>query len=180
MAFDLDRDVRRDVEEFREEFGSGHAVDDRVVEFGDQTDLASIEPLDQVHLPRRLIAVKRPAHDLRRHLVQFHLPARVRQGCPMKVVVEIEIWVLHPTRVVEAEGDLDESAPKGTQCREPIRQQIPNSVERVATRCGRRIKDAGVRHLHGSRWCLGVDEHRIDTVHSLRTRHGTDSSEGDG
>jgi hypothetical protein len=115
VVFDLDRDIRPDVEKLREKFGSGHAIDDRVMEFGDQTDLASIEPLDEMHLPRRLIADKRPAHDLRRHFVQFHLPARVRQGCPMKVVVEIEIRVVHPTRVVEAEGNFNESAPKGAQ-----------------------------------------------------------------
>jgi hypothetical protein len=138
-VFDLDSHVRHDVEELREEFGSGHAIDDRVMEFGDQTDLASIEPLDEMHLPGRLIAVKRPLHDLRRHLVQFHLPARVRQGCPMKMVVEINLG--RPARVVEA-GDFDESAPKGSSAGSRSASR-PNSVERVATRCGRRFKDAG-------------------------------------
>jgi hypothetical protein len=69
VIFDVDRDVRRDVEELRQEFSSGHAVDNRVMEFGYQSDLASTEPLDEMHLPGRLIAVKRPAHDLSRHRV---------------------------------------------------------------------------------------------------------------
>ena len=156
-----------EVEQLRHQRGAGHAVDHRVVHLGDEADPAVGQVLDDVHLPRGLVGLERSAHDLGHHLGELLVTTGCGQRNPEEVVGEVEVGVVHPARVVEAEGHRHEPAPEGRQGRNAFDQHVTHPFERVAALGRGRVEDAGVGDLHRGLRCVGVDEHRIDAAQSL-------------
>ena len=78
-----------------------------MVHLGDQRRAITLEPLDHVHLPQRPVGVELAAHDRGHEGVQLGLPPGRRQAGPAQVVVELEVGVVHPDRVVQPEGHPD-------------------------------------------------------------------------
>ena len=71
---------------------------------GDQRRAVLLQPLDHVHLPQRAVGVELAAHHPRHERVELGLSARRRQAGPAQVVVELEVGIVDPDRVVQPEG----------------------------------------------------------------------------
>ena len=113
------------VEQVDGELGARHAVDGGVVGLGDRGDEPVLEALDHVHLPQR------PACGRAGRLMtsaansaSSSVAARRGQRGPAHVVVEVEVGVLDPQRVVELERDLDEPAPERRQQGQAVLHQL--------------------------------------------------------
>ena len=65
-----------EVEERGHDLGTGHTVDRRMMHLADEGDAAAFEPLDDIQLPQRSIAVEGQPADLGGVLRQFACPAR--------------------------------------------------------------------------------------------------------
>ena len=91
---------------------AGHAVDRRVVHLRDRRDVAVLQALDDVHLPQRTGPVERTARDVADELRELLLAAGSGTTDPADVVVEVELGVLDPHRVVQVERDGRELAPE--------------------------------------------------------------------
>ena len=80
-----------------------------MVDLGDRRDEAVLETLDDVHLPERTAAVERPRHHLGAEAGQLVEVARCRQGDAPHVMLELEVGILDPQRVVQPHRDLDQA-----------------------------------------------------------------------
>ena len=88
-----------DVEQHLAEVDGLDAVDEHLVRLGEQRDPAAGQPLDDVHLPERAVAVERAGDDARHQLAQLVEGARARQRRAAHVVGEVERRVVDPDRV---------------------------------------------------------------------------------
>jgi len=154
---------RLDVEQVHQEVGTGGTVDGAVVDLGDDADATVLEALDDPHLPQRAIAVELAAGDLPGELTQLAAPARGRGADAPQVVVEVEVLVLDPHRVVEAEGDLGEAAVEQRRHVQPGADELLDLVERVAPGHGGRVDHHGHGHVHVVRGRLEVEEGGVET-----------------
>jgi hypothetical protein len=84
------------------------------------------------------------------------------------VVVEVEVGILHPHRVVELERHLDEPPGERRDEVEAAADVLLDGVERVAPRHGRRVVDARHGHVHVAGRRLQIQERR---VHAAQTLH---------
>ncbi len=166
-AADRGASLLAQVEQLRHKLHAGHTVDDGMVDLGDQTDPATFDPLDDVHLPRRLIRIERMAHDLGHQGGQLGVTSGSGQRHPMKVVIEVEVGIIDPPWMIEPEGDGHEASTEGDESRDTIGQHVSDRLERVTTRRRVGVEDAGICHFHGCDRRLRVDEHRIEAAHSL-------------
>jgi len=79
------------------------------------------------------------------------------------VVVEVEVLVLDPHRVVEAEGDLREPAVEQRRDVEPRADELLDLVEGVAAGHRGRVDDHGHGHVHVVGGGLEVEEGGVET-----------------
>ena len=147
-----------EVEEVDHQLGARHAVDRAVVHLRDDADVAVGQALDDVELPQRAAAVERRAGDLRGHLGQLLVPAGGRRPDAADVVVEVEVGVLHPDRVVEPERHLHHPPPERRHQVEPGRDEVLDLRELVAAGHRRRIEDRRHGHVHVHARRLEVEE----------------------
>ena len=75
-----------------------------MVHLGHQRRPLALEPLDHVHLPQRSVGVELAAHHAGDEGVELGLAAGRRQAGPAQVVVEVEVGIVDPHRVVQSEG----------------------------------------------------------------------------
>ena len=102
----------RQVEDRDDELLARRAVDRRVVHLAERGDVAALEPVDQPDLPQRAGAVERDGDEMAGQLAQLLHACRAGHGDVAQVPVEVEVGVLDPDRVVQAERHLDEAAPE--------------------------------------------------------------------
>ncbi len=88
------------------------AVEDGVVHLGDERRPLPFQPFDDVHLPQRPVRVEAAAHDRRHETVELGCATRRGQAGPHQVVVQLELRVVDPDRVVQPEGDPDGTLPQ--------------------------------------------------------------------
>ncbi len=120
----------------------GEAVDGRVVDLGQHRHDAVLEPVDQIQLPQRPGAVERPGDDPRHLLGELLVGARRRQRELADVEVEVEVRVVDPVRVVEAERHLGQTPAHRRQQRQPLGEHLLDVGElELAARGGARIED---------------------------------------
>ena len=92
-----------------EQVDPAHAVDRRMVDFGDHCEAARgypwniVQPLDHGEFPRRAIEIERSGEDSRRLDAQLAPITRSRQGNMANMIFQIEFSVLDPIGVVELE-----------------------------------------------------------------------------
>ena len=96
--------ARRQVQEGRQHGRAAHPVEDGVVHLGHQCRALPLEPLDHVHLPERAVRVELAAHDPGHEGVELGLSSGRGQAGPAQVVVEVEVRIVDPDRVVQPEG----------------------------------------------------------------------------
>jgi hypothetical protein len=98
-----DAPVGAEIEEGSEDFGSGGPVDGGMVELGDNSEVAGLESFDNVHLPQRAIEVERPARHLAHEGRQLTWAAGRRDTGAADMEVKIEMGILDPDGMMEAE-----------------------------------------------------------------------------
>ena len=123
----------------REDLDTHHAVDGGVMHLGDDADVAVLETLDDPQLPQRAAAVERAPGDLGRQLGELVEAAGSGERGPPDVVVEIEVGILDPHRVMHAERDLDHAMaePRIEAQRSAMSFRIVSTVKPAESRRGR-------------------------------------------
>jgi len=93
-------------------------VDRRLVDLDEQREAAcgqleqAVEPLDDVDLPQRTCQVERPRMDARRLDAELAPVAGSGQRDVAHVVLEVEVLVVDPVRIVEVERHAPQLAPQ--------------------------------------------------------------------
>ena len=72
-----------------------------------------VQPVEHVHAPQRARSVERHAGDVGNGLLELATMARGGQHHAAHVIVEIEVRILDPDRMVEAERDFHHPPPEG-------------------------------------------------------------------
>ena len=173
-----------EVEEVDHQLGTRDAVDGAVVHLGDDTDVAVGQALHDVELPERAAPVERGAGDLRGHLGQLPMPAGARGSDATDVVVEVEVRILDPDRVVQAERHRHDAAPERRHQVQPRLDEVLDRLEVVAALHRRRIEDRGHGDVHVHARRLEVQKGRVKarkSLHGVRLGEQVDfTCSGDG
>jgi hypothetical protein len=104
--------------------------------------------VDHVQLPQRAGAVERAREDPRHGLGELAVAARRRHGGLADVEVEVEVGILDPVGVVEAERNADQPpAERRQQVDAPRHQPADVRDRQLAARCGRRVVDGEPAHV---------------------------------
>ena len=137
---------------------------------GDDRDAVLLEPFDVPQLPQRAGAVERTAGDLGGERRELARSTGRRQRGAAHVVVEVEVGILDPQRVVQVERHGHEAAPERREQVHPLPQQVahPVDVERRGRR--RRVEDRRAQHVHVGRGRLDGEEGGIEAGKSLHGR----------
>ena len=138
-----------------------------MVGLGDGRDVAVLEPFHDVHLPEGAIAVKRPCHHLLGELGELGFTARGRERGAAHVILEVEVGILDPERVVELERDREQPPSERWQQMEPALDQIAHLLERVPTRNGGGIEHSGGGDVHVVRRRLEIEKRRVHSREAL-------------
>ena len=166
------RGVGLEVEELGQQLGPRHAVDGGVVDLRHQTHVAVLEPLDDVHLPQRLGAIELAAAHVAHVAGQLLEAARRRQRGAAQVVVEVEVLVVDPIGVAEAQRHLHQPAPEHGGQGQARPDQVAQFLEGVAAGDGGGVEHRRHRHVHVQAGRLQVQEARVQAGQPL---HGASS-----
>ena len=115
-----------------------------MVNLREHRDLAVGQAVDQIDLPQRSRAVKRTREDPRHLLGQLLVRRRRRQRQLAHVVLQVEVRVVDPVRIVEPERDLLEPPAKRRKQRQPLGNQVVDVGQLKASVRPRR----GIEHGH--------------------------------
>ena len=137
----------RQVEEVDEQLGARDPVDRGVVDLADERDVAVVQALHDVDLPQGPGAVERHPDDGPRQVGQLAGAARRGEHVPADVVVEVEVGVLDPQRVVQPERHLHHPAPERRLAHQAVGHERLQVLERVRGRHRRRVDDRGDRDV---------------------------------
>ena len=148
--------------------GRRRPVGQHVVDLVDDRDAVVGQPLGDVHLPQRSIAIQRRAGDLTDQLVQ--LAASTGRGHPdlADVVVEVDVVVDHPHRVMQLQRDVDELIAKRRHRLQSRIRDLAEHIEAVSADL-RHIEDADLERVHVDFGRLGVQHQRVHAVESFHT-----------
>ena len=83
------------------------------------------------------------------------------------VVVDVEVGVVHPDRVAQAERHLDQPAPEDRGAGDAGGDRLLHPLEGVAARDGRRVEDQGHGHVHVEARGLEVEEAGVEPAESF-------------
>ena len=119
----------------------GRAVDRGVVELGEQPDQPALQAGDDVPLPERAGEVEGTGSQPRHLLGQLGVVARGRQGQLPDVVLEVEVGVVDPVRVVQPERHPDELAAVHLEQVQPLLHGLAEVGVQVAAARTRRVED---------------------------------------
>ncbi len=165
----------------RDRVGAGDTVDGAVVHLGEDRDLARLEALDHHELPQRTRPVQRDAGHVAAQVGQLALTAGRGQRHPVHVPVDVEVVVVDPDRVVDAERHLLELAVEHRHAVDPPLELVLELAEVVAARDRRGVEHDHAADVQQLRRALQVEEARVESteaVHGANPRRdlGTRSS----
>lgn len=152
------------VEQDGEQLGAGDAVDHRVVDLGDQGGLAAFQALDIVDAPQRHAAVEAGADDIADEVAELLHGAGPGQAAVAHMVLEVELRVLDPVRLVEVERGFEQAAPEHRQQVQARGDQLLDGLEAEAGRGGRGVEDGQAAHVHGHGIGLQIQEDRVEAA----------------
>ena len=118
----------RQVHQPREKVGRRDPVGQRVVHLADQGEAVVGHPFGEVELPQRPVAIQGSAGDLADDLVELAPAPGTRDLHPAQVIVEVDVAVLQPHRVVQLPRDLDEPV---AQRVEQVQATLDRSAEHL-------------------------------------------------
>ncbi len=120
---------RLQVQKGDEDLGAGEAVQGGVMHLGEHPDLAVLQPLDEVDLPQRVVAVQRALEDAGGLVGELADVAGGRQRELPHVVVQVDLTV-QPVRVVQPERDLHELPAERLEQMDPLGQRALEVIQR--------------------------------------------------
>jgi hypothetical protein len=144
-------------EEHRQDVEPGDAVDQGVVGLGQDREPPVPEPLDQPHLPQRLLTVQVRGEDARGERLQLVLGARLRQRGRADVETQVEVLVVDPLRPALAEGHVRQFLAVARHHREPRLHVIDELVVRGRVA----LEDHHGPDVHGLVGVLQVEERSV-------------------
>jgi hypothetical protein len=148
-----------EIEEGSQDGRSADAIENGVMHLGDQRRAFARQTFDQIHLPQGPVRVEPTAHDRGDESVEFPRPTGRGQARSREVIVQIEVWVVHPDRVVQSEGDAHGPLPKGTDHVQALTDDATDLGVAGRRREERTGSLGGVEHhdrpdMHGRGRCL--------------------------
>ena len=131
-------------------------------------DAIVVQPVEHVHPPQRAPAVEGHAGDVGDGLFELPPVARWRQDHAPHVVVEVEVRILDPDRVMEPERDFHDSSPERRQQRQarPDRVAELSQGQRVA---GGPIEEGDLQRVHVERRRLHVEKPSVEPTQTLHS-----------
>ena len=133
----------------------------------DDRDAVLGKAFGDVHLPQRTRAVERRTGDLADQLVQF--PAAAGSGYlrTTNVVVEVDVVVHRPHRMMHLQRNFDELMTKWRQRLQPGERDSAKHIEAVAALDTRHVQHADLQRVHVDLGRLGVEHQGVHAVESL-------------
>ena len=151
---------------FFQQAGCARAVCIGMVHQAHQGDLVVLEALHYPAQPQRLGHIQGPGVDLGHQFTEGLAIAGRGAGDTPQVVVRVEIGVVHPYRVVQAEGHLQGlPAEHGQQVQAP-RHAVPEPVVVPAPGNFRGIHDGDLERVHDRARLLLVIQEGTQPIHS--------------
>ena len=164
------RRLRLEVEEDGEQGGAGHPVHRGMVHLGDDGDALVGQALDDPHLPQGLGPVERMTGDVAGQVGQLAQATRTGHRGPPHVVVDVEVGVVDPHRVTQAERDLHQPTPEHRGAGDPGGDGLLHPLEGIAPGDGGRVENQGEGHVHVESRCLEVQEACVESTQSFHSR----------
>ena len=136
---------------------------------GDDTHVPALEALDDPQLPERTAAVERAPGDLGRELGKLVEAARRGQRCTADVVIEVEVGILDPHRVMHAERDLDHAPAERLEARQALGDELPHRLDVEAAGNVGGVEDHRRHDVHVRRRGLEREKGGVDTGQPLHS-----------
>ena len=131
----------------------------------------AIDALDDPHLPQRPEPIERQTGQIAVDLVQFRRAARFRNTDPVHMLVDVELWILHPGGVIGVAESWRQLLPELRNRPHALRQLRTETVVGVTAGNGRGVQSRHDQHLQGLDRGLEVQEAGVESGEPLWTLH---------
>jgi len=125
------------------------------------------QAIDEMNFPQRTAAVQRSARDVADDLIQLPPTAGTGHADAAQVVVELDLAILQPHRMVQLEWHLYELVPQGIQQRQPPPYPVAEYLEVEVTIEVGGIDDDDLESVGRDIGGFAVQQHGIPAVESL-------------
>ena len=153
----------------RQQVGRGDTVGKGVVNLAKHRDPAVRQPFDEVHLPQRPAAIERRAGDPADRIIELAAASGAVDSIRTNVVLEVDLAVLPPHRMVELERDVDKLIAERVELVEATADDLTELVDAEMTAL--QLGDVDHRelegvHVHGR--SLAVQQHSVPPAKPLQ------------
>ncbi len=146
--------------------GRRHPVGECVMDLVDDRDPIVGQTFGDIHLPQRAPTIQRGAHDVADQLIQFATPTGSGHLYVAKVVVQIDIVVLHPHRVMQLQRNVHKLVAKRRQGEQPRVRHLAEQFEGESALHAGHVKHADLQGVHVNFGRLAVQHQRVHAVES--------------
>jgi hypothetical protein len=158
----------RDVEDDLSDVDRSGTVDHRVVGLGEDREASAVEPLDEVHLPERAVAVEGAGHDPADEVAQLRIAPGARERGATYVVTDVELLVVDPHRVGDASRDLAHLLAVARDEGDALLDEGHEAFEvEAALGC---LEDGDPAYVHGRGRLLEVEERDVERAQPIGHR----------
>ena len=148
----------------------GDAVGQGVMDLAEYRDPAVGQALDQIHLPQRPASVQGRARDPADRFVELAASARSVHLAVPDVVVEVDLGVLPPHRMVELERNVDQLIAERIEPVEPAVDDLAQLLDpEFRTAEIVELDHRQLQRVHVHVLGLAVQQHSVPTAKSLHT-----------
>jgi hypothetical protein len=151
----------------RQQVDRGDTVGQCVMDLADQRKPAPGQPLGEMKLPQGAGAVQRRRRDLADDLVEFSAAARCGHLHPAQVVVQIDLAVLLPHRVMQLPGNVHQLVAQWLEQMQPTAHVVAESVEAEPAVAAGRVDHRHLQRVRVQVGGLAVEQHGVHAVESL-------------
>ena len=153
----------RQIHDGRQELSTCDAVHQGMVRLADHRPAGVLQPLHHPDLPQRFAAVELLRHEAPHQPAELELAARCRQRRASHVVLEVEVWIVHPRRAAEVVGDsLHNLAVPGHQV-----QLAGDRLDHPVVRRRRALEDADRADVHVAGGVLDREEGCVERAQAV-------------
>ncbi len=137
------------------------------MQLADEREFAVGHAFDEMKLPQWAVAIQRGAGDVTDDLVEFSPAAGGAHLYPPQVVVEVNLAVFQPHRVMQSPRNVDELVAQRIQPMQPAQQRVPEQLESELVLGS--VDDRDLERVRMQVRALGVQQHRIHAVEPLHS-----------
>ena len=149
--------------------GRRHTVGQHVMDLVDDRDAVVGQALGDVHLPQRATAVQRGAGNLADQLIQLAAPTRSGHPRLPNVIVEVDVVVDHPHRVMQLQRNVDQLVTQRRHGLQPRERHGAKQVEAESPLDVGHIQHTDLERVHVDFRRLGIQHQGVHAVESLHT-----------